>query len=183
MDFALQPHLYANVPVIYWPWLFWQLWRIALWGELTGRDVMITVDRAGRVYVTRIGDDPDLWTPSRYPHLHQYYLTKQLPGESRVQCRWRVAAVYAPGSGAQAWIILPKVLGAVVAQVCRAERPTIRDPVAGQNSDCPGLVPGSPSGLPNVNWTRSRVKPGTIGTGRQTAHRTHVLRGSGFVLR
>ncbi len=129
MDFALQPHLYANVPVLYWPWVFWQLWRIALWGELTGRDVLVTVDRYGRVHIRHVSDDPSLWTPSLYPHLHEHYLTPRLPSERRDQWRLRIEAAYAPGFGVQAWIIMPKVLGFEGPAVCRPERPTIRDPV------------------------------------------------------
>ncbi len=135
MDFALQPHLYRNVPVIYWPWLFWQLWRIALWGELTGRDVMVAVDRYGRVYVRHIGDDPGVWTPSAAPHRHEHYLTPRLRGENRDQWRLRIEAAYAPGFGVQAWIISPRVLGATVPQFVIPDLtlppagPGVRDPV------------------------------------------------------
>ena len=129
MDFALQPHLYRHVPVLYWPFLFWQLWRIALWGEATGRDLMIGVDRSGRVHITAIGDDPAHWSPNAYPHLHEHYLTPRLSGEDREHWRARLAAIYAPGFGLRHWIFWRRVLGALAAQSCRFERANIRDPV------------------------------------------------------
>ncbi len=66
MEYALQPHLYRNVPVYLWPWLFWQLFAIALWVEQTGRDVMLAVARNGRVHIRHISQDPDApsaWSP------------------------------------------------------------------------------------------------------------------------
>ncbi len=65
MEYALQPHLYKNVPVHLWPWLFWQLFAIALWVEQTGRDVMLAVARNGRVHIRHISEDPDTrsWSP------------------------------------------------------------------------------------------------------------------------
>ncbi len=63
MEYALQPHLYRNVPVYLWPWLFWQLFAIALWVEQTGRDVMLAVAKNGRVHIRHIGEDPDTWSP------------------------------------------------------------------------------------------------------------------------
>ena len=130
MDFAFQPHLYRAVPVLLWPCLFWRLWRIALWIRATGRDVMIGVDRYGRVYITHLGDDPSRWAPSRHPHLHNYYLSARMPDESRDGQRRRLAATYAPGFGVQAWLISPCALGDEVAEICFPERPAIRDPVA-----------------------------------------------------
>ncbi len=135
MDFALQPHLYKTVPVICWPWLFWQLWRIALWGKLTGRDVMVAVDKTGQVCVTQIGGDPTRWTPSANPHAHQRNLTIRLAGESRAQWRSRIEAVYAPGQTIQHWIISPRALGETVSQFVIPDLtlppvgPGLRDPV------------------------------------------------------
>ncbi len=66
MEYALQPHLYRNVPVYLWPWLFWQLFAIALWVEQTGRDVMLAVDKNGRVHIRHIAEDPNephAWSP------------------------------------------------------------------------------------------------------------------------
>jgi len=66
MEFALQPHLYRNVPVIFWPWVFWQLLQIMRWAEWFGRDVTVAVAATGHVYVTRMSDDPEApraWAP------------------------------------------------------------------------------------------------------------------------
>ena len=76
-------HLYQVVPVLFWPWLWWQLFRLRLWVAATGRDVLCGVDRWGNLHVHLVGDDPARWTPSRHPHLHQYYLTEDLPDETR----------------------------------------------------------------------------------------------------
>ncbi len=143
MDFALQPHLYRHVPVLYWPWVFWQLWRIALWGELTGRDVLVTVDETGRVHIRHVSDDPSLWTPSLYPHLHEYYLSTRLPGERRDLWRWRIEAAYAPGFGVQAWIISPRVLGAVAFRFFTPTQLVIPDCVQTHIRDPVVCEPGS----------------------------------------
>jgi len=129
MDFVFQPHLYRAVPVLLWPCLFWRLWRIALWSRATGRDVMIGVDCYGRVHITHLGDDPARWAPRRQPHLHDYYLSAPLNGESRDEQRRRIAATYAPGFGVQTWLISPCALGVEIEEFGLAERPTIRDPV------------------------------------------------------
>ncbi len=144
MDFALQPHLYRHVPVLFWPWLWWQLFRLSLWIETTGRDVIYAVDRYGRVHIRHVADDPDRWSPNAYPHAHERYLTARLRGESRDQWRARIEAVYAPGFGVQAWLISLCALGAVVAQVCRPERPTIRDPVPWRPNSADTRVDGCP---------------------------------------
>jgi len=130
MNYALQPHLYRNVPVYYWPFLFWQLLRIALWVEASGHDVMLAVDTNGRVHVRHVSGDPSLWSPSPTPHLHQYNLTTRLPGERRDLWRMRLEAAYAPGPSVQQWIFWPNVLGVEGPAICPPERPTIRDPVA-----------------------------------------------------
>ncbi len=135
MDFALQPLLYKDVPMIYWPFVFWQLWRIALWGEQTGRDVMVAVAKTGRVHVTGTGDDPNRWTPSAAPYRHQIILTTRLPGENRDQWRLRIEAAYAPGQTMQHWIISPRALGRTVSQfvipdlTLPSAGPGVRDPV------------------------------------------------------
>ncbi len=66
MDYALQPHLYKNVPVYLWPWVWWQLFQIERWIKLTGRMVLGGVARDGKVYVLHVADDPNEikpWSP------------------------------------------------------------------------------------------------------------------------
>ena len=59
MDYALQPHLYKNVPVYLWPWVWWQLFQIERWIKATGRMVLGGVARDGKVYVLQVADDPN----------------------------------------------------------------------------------------------------------------------------
>ncbi len=66
MDYALQPHLYKNVPVYLWPWVWWQLFQIERWIKETGRMVLGGVARDGKVYVLHVADDPNApkpWSP------------------------------------------------------------------------------------------------------------------------
>ena len=66
MDYALQPHLYKNVPVYLWPWVWWQLFQIERWIKETGRMVLGGVARDGKVYVLHVADDPNepnSWSP------------------------------------------------------------------------------------------------------------------------
>jgi len=66
MDYALQPHLYRNVPVYLWPWVWWQLFQIERWIKETGRMVLGGVTRDGKVYVLHVADDPSEqkpWSP------------------------------------------------------------------------------------------------------------------------
>ncbi len=67
MDYALQPHLYRNVPVYLWPWVWWQLFQIERWIKETGRMVLGGVARDDKVYVLHVADDPNErkpWSPS-----------------------------------------------------------------------------------------------------------------------
>ena len=67
MDYALQPHLYRNVTVYLWPWVWWQLFQIERWIKETGRMVLGGVTRDGKVYVLHVADDPNErkpWSPS-----------------------------------------------------------------------------------------------------------------------
>ncbi len=81
MTYALQPHLYKNVPVYLWPWVWWQLFQIERWMKWTGRAVLGGVARDGKVYVLHWGDDPDAqraWSPEdmrAYHTRHQGWLS------------------------------------------------------------------------------------------------------------
>ena len=67
MRVCTEPSYYDGVPVLLWPWVFWQLLQIDLWVEDTGRAVYGAVcRRTGRVYVDFWEDDPSeeqSWTP------------------------------------------------------------------------------------------------------------------------
>ena len=67
MRLCTDPSYYEGVPVLFWPWVFWQLLQIDLWVEQTGRAVYGAVcRRTGRVYVDFWEDDPNAekpWTP------------------------------------------------------------------------------------------------------------------------
>ncbi|MEO0550236.1 MAG: hypothetical protein AAFZ91_09960, partial [Pseudomonadota bacterium] len=47
-----------HVPVIYWPWVWWQLLGIRNWCGLQQREVLWEVDPDGKVWVTYVSDDP-----------------------------------------------------------------------------------------------------------------------------
>ncbi|WP_299949316.1 hypothetical protein [Hyphomonas sp. BRH_c22] len=50
--------LYAHVHVLFWPWLWWQLWNLDRWKRATGRGVLLAVDRRGNVYIRYVTDAP-----------------------------------------------------------------------------------------------------------------------------
>ena len=59
-------HLYAFVHPLFWPWLWFQLWRLDVWQRASRRDVLFKVDRWGNLYINAIGDAP------RDPALYHY---------------------------------------------------------------------------------------------------------------
>ncbi len=42
---------YRQVPVYFWPILFFELWRVDRWSAETGRQAFVQVDRYGRAWV------------------------------------------------------------------------------------------------------------------------------------
>ena len=59
-------HLYAFVYPLFWPWLWLQIWRLKCWQRETKREVLISVDRAGNLYIRAISDPLPL--PGFYRH-------------------------------------------------------------------------------------------------------------------
>ena len=59
-------HLYAFVHPLFWPWLWFQLWRLDTWQRAAQRDVLFRIDRRGNLYINAIGDAP------RDPALYHY---------------------------------------------------------------------------------------------------------------
>ena len=50
---------------LFWPWLVWNLLRVARWHTETGRDALMAVDRFGNIRFVRMSDPPppdDLYT-------------------------------------------------------------------------------------------------------------------------
>ena len=95
MDYALQPHLYKNVPVYLWPWVWWQLFQIERWIKETGRMVLGGVARDGKVYVLHVADDPNErkpWSPSA-PIISPW---NRIPGERRDLARLVTGTAFDP---------------------------------------------------------------------------------------
>ncbi|WP_340694246.1 hypothetical protein [Hyphomonas sp.] len=59
-------HLYAFVHPLFWPWLWFQLWRLEAWQRTAKRDVLFRVDRFGNLSINAVGDGP------RDPRLYHY---------------------------------------------------------------------------------------------------------------
>jgi hypothetical protein len=61
---ALRPYFDLVWP-LFWPWLCWNLLRVAAWHQRTGRDALMAVDRFGNIRLVRLSDAPapdDLYT-------------------------------------------------------------------------------------------------------------------------
>jgi len=65
---AMHPQLriyFDFVLPLFWPWLVWNLLRVARWHTETGRDALMAVDRFGNIRFVRMSDPPppdDLYT-------------------------------------------------------------------------------------------------------------------------
>ncbi|GAB5459675.1 MAG: hypothetical protein Hens3KO_27050 [Henriciella sp.] len=57
MEISFNSRHYAHVPVLYWPWIWWQLFWLRNWAEAVRRDVLYEIGENGRVYVRLISDD------------------------------------------------------------------------------------------------------------------------------
>jgi hypothetical protein len=61
---ALRPY-YDHVIPVFWPWLWLNLVRVALWHLRTGRDALLAVDCFGNIRIVHLADEPkpdDLYT-------------------------------------------------------------------------------------------------------------------------
>ncbi len=64
MNLSLRTYFDFVVP-LFWPWLVWNLLRLAHWHERSGREALCMVDRFGNIRFVRISDPPppdDLYT-------------------------------------------------------------------------------------------------------------------------
>ena len=65
---AMPPALriyFDHVWPVFWPWLIWNMVRVAAWHERTGRDALMAVDCFGNIRLVRMADAPaaeDLYT-------------------------------------------------------------------------------------------------------------------------
>jgi len=80
---ALRPYFDLVWPV-FWPWLCWNLLRVAAWHQRTGRDALMAVDRFGNIRIVRLSDAPapdDLYTyeAPRVPRWESPTLSSDLP--------------------------------------------------------------------------------------------------------
>lgn len=57
MIIAFSPANYLHVPVLYWPWVFVQLWQLYAWTQHHDREVLYEVLSDGRVAVWFVSDD------------------------------------------------------------------------------------------------------------------------------
>ncbi len=174
MDYALQPHLYKNVPVYLWPWVWWQLFQIERWIKATGRMVLGGVARDGKVYVLHVADDPDApkpWSPSASTPTPW----NRVPSERRDLMRLVTGIAFDPTRhGDQLllamrlleWPLMNTPIGCneplrIAPQELAQPPPILKTPIS------PGLTRGLPT-LVRTCRTRSRdssgVKPGTIGS-------------------
>jgi hypothetical protein len=61
---ALRPY-YDHVIPVFWPWLWLNLIRFALWHLRTGREALLAVDCFGNIRIVHLSDEPkpdDLYT-------------------------------------------------------------------------------------------------------------------------
>ena len=87
---------FDHVWPIFWPWLIWNLVRVAAWHERTGREALMAVDCFGNIRLVRMADAPpadDLYTyeAPRVPRWEHPALAVQplLPREKGLGMRGR----------------------------------------------------------------------------------------------
>ncbi|MEL7285158.1 MAG: hypothetical protein AAGJ68_11615, partial [Pseudomonadota bacterium] len=73
------PH-YQQVAVYFWPILFFELWRVDLWQNETGRIAFVRPDKYGRAWV------PYFEGMSQKPHVNDMYVPIYKPDDVDVLC-------------------------------------------------------------------------------------------------
>ena len=86
---ALRPY-YDHVIPVFWPWLWLNLIRFALWHLRTGREALLAVDCFGNIRIVHLADAPkpdDLYTyeAPRVPRWERPALASDLPDSLPVQ--------------------------------------------------------------------------------------------------
>jgi hypothetical protein len=99
---ALRPYHDHVIPV-FWPWLWLNLVRFALWHMRTGREALLAVDCFGNIRIVRLEDAPaptDLYTyqAPRVPRWDRPALGSDLPASVPVSggdtLMWSLSGVY-----------------------------------------------------------------------------------------
>ena len=174
MDYALQPHLYKNVPVYLWPWVWWQLFQIERWIKETGRMVLGGVAHDGKVYVLHVADDPDdlkLWlpgTPTPTPW-------NRAPDNRQDLVRLVTGIAFDPTRFGDEFMLAMRLLGWPALVGCNEPRANGTTFTAASHqrqlleSGCPGTPVGTPVGQSKLKQLK------THSTGRLRALRPHVL--------
>jgi len=148
MDYALQPHLYKNVPVYLWPWVWWQLFQIERWIKATGRMVLGGVARDSKVYVLHVADDPNApkpWSTNDLKPLkgrHQDWIAALSPVHAQREAE--AGDQFLLAMQLLEWPLMGT--HAACNEPLRNAPPPLAQPPPTQNlpiSDCPGLDPGS----------------------------------------
>jgi hypothetical protein len=99
---ALRPY-YDHVFPVFWPWLWLNLVRFALWHMRTGKDALLAVDCFGNIRIVRLADEPkpdDLYTYEAplMPRWEHPVLGSDLPASAPAQTdpplMWSLSGVY-----------------------------------------------------------------------------------------
>ena len=56
MSLTFDPRLFANAPILLWPWIWLQLVCLHRWGQAQGRSVLYSITAQGRVRVHYTSD-------------------------------------------------------------------------------------------------------------------------------
>ena len=173
MDYALQPHLYKNVSVYLWPWVWWQLFQIERWIKATGRMVLGGVARDGKVYVLHVADDPNASKPWS-PRKSKLTPWNRVLVEHRDLVRLVTGIAFDPTRHGDQLMLAMRLLEWPLMNTClgrneplrtappaRAQPPPIHN--TSPTSDYPGLDPGSRATSPDVlNKTPDQVRGNRI---------------------
>jgi hypothetical protein len=91
------PH-YQQVAVYFWPILFFELWRVDLWQEDTGRIAFVRPDKYGRAWV------PYFEGMSQKPHVNGVYVEAYKPDDVDTLCPgWLESTLSLPADASASW--------------------------------------------------------------------------------
>ncbi|MEL7109463.1 MAG: hypothetical protein AAGL99_09355 [Pseudomonadota bacterium] len=99
------PH-YQQVAVYFWPILFFELWRVDLWQNETGRRAFVRPDKYGRAWV------PYFEGMSQKPHVNGVYVQAYKPDDVDTLCPgWLDGTLSPPPTPAERCTRLVRVAG------------------------------------------------------------------------
>nr|WP_321360471.1 hypothetical protein [uncultured Hyphomonas sp.] len=98
---------FTHVWPLFWPWLVWNLLRVARWHTRTGRDALMAVDHFGNIRLVFVADAPppdDLYTyeTPRIPRWERPALGSDVPvcvSETQVRHDPVKSGLVMPGHG------------------------------------------------------------------------------------